>query len=295
MAGRNYGYYSNHHNYNSSPSPYSFGSNYISGPSYHHVTAPSTRNLFSLLPTSYGSSTIRDFPRPTSFGVIPKVSPVAYRPSPVRIIKSSNFILPSISESHAVITRATPPPPYRPLVVSSRLNVRDTANIDVVNRPASKKINNNPPEDRSKESFVPSGGVIQRDFTVGTLKRGRKVIRLQTTRLPSPDRPPPEVPVIKIKEEEPKPTATVTRPPIKPYGANNNVKKTPGERMKEKFLLPSRKGAKKFPVSQRPDPAIFSQDSGLGSSPIITAPTSFRDPKIDEQSSSSIVEVILRD
>lgn len=208
------------------------------------------------------------------------------------------------------------------------MNVRDTANIDVVNRPPSRlehqprqtSVDNQP-----KEASRPPVGntAIHRDFTVGTLKRGRKVIRLQTTRLPSPES-------IATPKEEPKVTAPVpiispsvireeqeeasprTRPAVSSYGGAERTalpvsrpiqKKTPGEKLKEKYMVLSRKGPKKATVvglhqrllassSAVPTavaasvvpavPLLSSQDSGLGSSPAITAPTSFRDAKLTD-------------
>lgn len=226
------------------------------------------------------------------------------------------------------------------------MNVRDTANIDVVNRPSSRM------EHQPKESNNQTGPLeasrppaystaIQRDFTVGTLKRGRKVIRLQTTRLPSPDS------IAKPKQEEPKPkevkvepkravaipkpaplaiceeqeeasTRVKSKPAIRAYGGAERMplpvtpaspvarcKMTPGEKMKEKYMVFSRKGPKKATILHQrlpaPSPAVpiaasvlppvavttLSKDSGLGSSPVITAPTSFRDPKLADKDSKS--------
>ena len=279
----------------------------------------------------------------------------------------SRSLLPSISESHAYSSRpyiASLSPPslnlYRTPVSSSninningssdyapRVNVRDTANIDVVTRPPSRPI------DRP----------IKREFTVGTLKRGRRVIRLQTSRLPldeanvsatSPNRTSPEgcappkinqrqSPEGKISSDFTKPTArhqspaflplrrqspspvplrrrspapsaprcespasaplrrhspagqTVTddttagvRSKQRPYGAQVAApppvpKKTPGQRLKEKFFLPSRKGAVRKPAGTA---GVGSVDSGLGSSPNITTPTSSRHPVTNTECNS---------
>lgn len=325
MAGRSYGYPS----YNSSPSPFSFGSNYISGPTYHHVSSgiysPPSSTSRTFLPSSSShlssssyssslSSSSFDLPRPKPFSGIRTGFQYHHMPTPTRIIKPNNFMLPSISESHVICsTRPTPPPlyrPFRPAPVTNRMEVRNTANIDVSTKPKSRLMEMaEMVSDLYKEadSCIYQGG-IQRDFTVGTLKRGRKVIRLQTTRLPSDPsasvQPPPPQP-----EAKPEPPAAVhqpvirtvepverPRPVLQPYNPPRPQKKTPGERMKEKFLLPSRKGVKKFPVQQPlravPPPLVppTSQDSGLGSSPVVTAPTSFRDPKEEGSSSESIQE-----
>lgn len=351
MANRSYGY-----NYGS-PSYY-FGSNYISGPSYAssgYTSSSASRVLSgfgssSALPSCFSSTF--DLPRPKSFGVKPALQ---YH-SPCRIIKSS--FMPSISEGHVFNTRPTPPPPsvYRPLPSSTftplslpssssasdsryrRMNVRDTANIDVVNRPASRM--EREPRNNNQQSNNQTGPIeasrppaystaIQRDFTVGTLKRGRKVIRLQTTRLPSPESiakskeepsaTPTPLPI--CEEHEETTTAVKTKPAIRAYGGADRMdlpvtqvtatpagrcKKTPGEKLKEKYMVLSRKDRapkkatilhQRLPQPIAPVAAVkppllpvtllnTSKDSGLGSSPVITAPTSFRDPKLSEVSKS---------
>lgn len=340
-SGRSYGYTNSSYGLSSS-SPYSFGSSYISGPSYHgssgYTSSSASRILSGFGSSSSTFSSSFDLPRPKTYGIKPSL----HYPSPCRVVKPS--FMPSISESHIFNTRPTPPPPsiYRPLlpstssyspIVSStgrnRMNVRNTANIDVINRPPSRK------EPEVKEASRPPVGshAIQRDFTVGTLRRGRKVIRLQTTRLPSPESipksnktPPKVAPVISEDQREPN-----TRAAARPYGraertilpvnsdaavapptGGGRVKKTPGEKMKEKYMVASRKGPKKATViglHQRllapttgvvtaPIPPTSSavtasipptgnKDSGLGSSPIVTAPTSFRDPKLSDVNQES--------
>lgn len=204
------------------------------------------------------------------------------------------------------------------------MNVRDTANIDVVNRPRSKLLHetlpDNKPEVKEAKSPPVYSSAVQRDFTVGTLKRGRKVIRLQTTRLPSPESiakpkvsaPLPIISPTVIREEQEE--ASPRRPAPRPYGgadrtalpvssplAGRRNNKTPGEKMKEKYMVFSRKGPKKesvvglhkrllasaIPVAANLDQPVIpvlaaSKDSGLGSSPIVTAPTSFRTAKQSE-------------
>ena len=364
MTGRSYG------TYGMPSSSYSFGSSYISGPSYHissGYTSSASRILSgfgsSALPSSFSSSF--DLPRPKSFGV----KPALHYPSPCRIIKPS--FMPSISEGHVFNTRPTPPPPsaYRPLptftplsVPSSttttssgagfrRMNVRDTANIDVVNRPASRiehtqpkpSNNNNNPTGPTEASRPPAySTAIQRDFTVGTLKRGRQVIRLQTTRLPSPESiakqeeskrkeepkrvalavpNKPAAPLTVCEEQEEAPPVK-TKPAIRAYGGAERMpllpltpaspadrkKMTPGEKLKEKYMVLSRKGPKKstllhqrLPMNIGTTPAVpiavppvatLSKDSGLGSSPVVTAPTSFRDPKLAEASKSTSQQLL---
>ena len=304
MAGRSFGY-----NYNSSPSPFSFGSNYINGPSYHHVSSgiysppSSSRTTPSFLSSAGNLRSSSASPLMSSFN-LPRPKPISalrthHMPTPTRIIKPSHFVMPSISE-----TRATPPPPssYRPFIrttpivppapAPARINVRDTANIDVVTRPKSRLLEmaEQVVELYQEDNNVRQGG-IQRDYTVGTLRRGRKVIRLQTTRLPSIEaaKPPPPEPVKIAEPVKPVEPEVRTRPALQPYVAHRPQKKTPGERMKEKFLLPSRKGVKKFPPATHPPsvipppvqpppppPPVVVHDSGLGSSPVVT---SFRDAK----------------
>lgn len=275
----------------------------------------------------------------------------------------SRSLLPSISETHAYTSRpyvASLSPAslnvYRTPVTSSnstddynpRVNVRDTANIDVVTRPASRPI------DRP----------IKREFTVGTLKRGRRVIRLQTSRLPlnevtistpTPCRTSPEgcaspttnrrqspegkrsndspkaIPrhqlpaFVPLRRQSPSPSphrcqtpqrhqspsparlrcespapprhrhqspadqtanedaSGGVRPKQRPYGGQAAAqppipKKTPGQRLKEKFLLPSRKGAVRKPPGAGVVASVGGVDSGLGSSPNVTTPTSLRHP-----------------
>ena len=253
---------------------------------------------------------------------------------------ASRSLLPSISETHSYTSRpyvATRSPPsldfYRTpvsttssnYVTSPRVNVRDTANIDVVTRPTPR-----PTDDRP----------IKRDFTVGTLKRGRRVIRLQTSRLPldqvtradsprrrspegspSPRRASPEgklgstspAPLRRLSPAAPAPrrqqpavptgaplrrlspvdtNIAAVRPKQRPYGVAAVAaaapvqpvvaKKTPGQRLKEKFLLPSRKGAVRKPG------AVFA-DSGLGSSPVVTTPTSLRRPVRTPERNSRLI------
>ncbi|KAI9556988.1 hypothetical protein GHT06_016782 [Daphnia sinensis] len=303
MAGRSYGY-----NFGSPSSPYSFSSNYNSGPSYHLTSSSGYGSSASRILSGFGSSSSGvsssfsssfDLPRPKSFGL----KPALHYHSPCRIIKSS--YMPSISEGYAFNSRPTPPPssPYRPLPSSTfsstlmgssgagnraasdasyrRMNVRNTANIDVVNRPPSRQDkqprqpSNNNSSNRSEPyeaSRPPAYSTpIQRDFTVGTLKRGRKVIRLQTNRLPSPETIAAEkqeekkseqvcdaitsLDVCEDKDEKnskcksairtyggaertPLPIATASPPPEK-------VALTPGEKMKKKYMLLSRKGPQK--------------------------------------------------
>jgi len=319
----------------------SFSSNYYSLPSYgqtssyhhHHVASPGSRGVSAGL-----SSFNFDLPR-SNYGLKPSYVPPSSRP--IRIMKPS---MPSISETHVFSSSRPTPPPlsppltiYRPLAAlaaaqekekaanakrnSGRWNVRNTANIDVVTRPRSR-IDHDKKKDEdasthattgdSAAAAVPfflqrteGGGVVQRDFTVGTLKRGRKVIRLQTTRLPTVEQesppPAPEPLLVQTPPSSPPATVTVEVPQttrvIRAYGVERlepavipgRVKKTPGERMKEKFLIPSRKGpgqpkrlfaggvnqlssAPPPPVVATPLPLI--NDSGLGSSPVVSSVSS---------------------
>ena len=316
MAGRNYGYHSSFNN-----SPYSFGSSYVSGPSYYG------NNLFG----GYSSSSYSPYIGSganllTNYSFnrteLPRTKPPLIINSRISRPPSS---LPSISETHAtqsytlrsyVPTLPTPPsissyrlpptPRTTPIVTNignignnySRFNVRDTANINVTTRPV-KRADPTPVEKESN---------LKRDFTVGTLKRGRRVIRLQTSRLPLDEcheesarsagaasavdatgtvtaprvnqAPPPQV-------QAPADAATDAKPRQRLYGepmpSAARVKKTPGQRLKEKFMLPSRK--KKTVVAARRAPLqpdsclVVTSDSGLGSSPVVTAATSMRDLK----------------
>lgn len=218
--------------------------------------------------------------------------------------------MPSISESRAFNSRPTPPPPsvYRPLPSSTfsspligsggtgnrvatdtsyrRMNIRNTANIDVVNRPSSRSdnqprqqassssSNNNKPEPYEASRPPAYSTPIQRDFTVGTLKRGRKVIRLRTNRLPSPETIAAEKQESKRTEKVPdaivsldicedkEETNQKCKTAIRAYGgaertplpvtpvvmASPPAEKpvmTPGEKLKKKYMLLSRKGPQK--------------------------------------------------
>lgn len=351
---RSYGNYSYGHgytNYNSTATPYSFigSSNYISGPSYqyHHVKSPVSSRAVSVGAIGSSSSSYLSRPSPSSSSYALKSYVKA---TPTRIIKPS---MPSISETHVFSSRPTPPPPsipltiYRPLAAlaavqeakakrnSGRWNVRNTANIDVVTRPRSRMEHDNCKQDSAAESpsttatvessssslAIPQHrqataerGRIQRDFTVGTLKRGRKVIRLETNRLPSLEQQQENQPQ-PSREGEGAPSPPQQPRAIRAYGAERlepaaipgRVKKTPGERMKEKFLIPSRKGAggggggqakRAFaggvnqlssdyaPPRTVVPQLVISNDSGLGSSPIV----SLRDPKtpVDDQSKKNL-------
>lgn len=159
------------------------------------------------------------------------------------------------------------------------MNVRNTANIDVVNRPPSRlehqprdQPNSSNRKEPNEASRPPAySAPIQRDYSVGTLKRGRKVIRLQTNRLPSPET------IAKAKEEakQTEPVKNVAanldinddkeadvqkaKPAIRAYGGaertplpmvteakpTRTAPMTPGEKMKKKYMLLSRKGPKK--------------------------------------------------
>ncbi|XP_057374388.1 uncharacterized protein LOC130695291 isoform X1 [Daphnia carinata] len=312
MAGRSYGY-----NFGSSSSPYSFSSNYNSGPSYHLTSSSGYGSSASRILSGFGSSSAVsssfsssfDLPRPKSFGI----KPALHYHSPCRIIKSS--YMPSISEGYTFNSRPTPPPssPYRPLPSSTfsstligsggtgnraasdasyrRMNVRNTANIDVVNRPPSRQdkqprqtLNNNCSSSNRSEPYEASrppaySTPIQRDFTVGTLKRGRKVIRLQTNRLPSPETIAAEKPEEKKVErvcdeitsldicEDKEDKSPKCKTAMRTYGGaertalpvapavtasppaeampSQKVALTPGEKMKKKYMLLSRKGPQK--------------------------------------------------
>lgn len=289
MAGRSYGY-----NFgSSSSSPYSFSSNYSSGLPYHGSSSgygSSASRILSGFGSSSGLSSFSssfDLPRPKSFGLKPALN----FHSPCRVIKSS--FMPSILES----PRPTPPPPsvYRPLPSSTfsstlsgvagnragndtsyrRMNIRNTANIDVVNRPPSR-LEHQPrdqPSNNRKEANEASrppaySAPIQRDYTVGTLKRGRKVIRLQTNRLPSPE----TIAKAEAKPTEPaknvaasldicddKEQVSKAKPAVRAYGGAERTAlpvvteakparptpMTPGEKMKKKYMMHSRKGPKK--------------------------------------------------
>lgn len=345
---------SGYSNYNSTALPYSsssssFSSNYYSSPSYghhHHVASPGSRGV------SAGLSLFNfDLPRTISYGLKPSYVPPSSRP--IRILKPSMPSISETHVFSS--SRPTPPPlsppltVYRPLAAlaaaqekekaanakrnSGRWNVRNTANIDVVTRPRSRIDDHDTAKKEDASTIATTatteaaasvpfflqrtegGGVVQRDFTVGTLKRGRKVIRLQTTRLPvsveqetpSTPQPPPPAP-------EPEPvlvpsTVAVEVPQttrvIRAYGGierlepaviPGRVKKTPGERMKEKFLIPSRKGpgqpkrlfaggvnqlssAASAAAPLAPPPVVVTplpliNDSGLGSSPIVSGDSS---------------------
>lgn len=84
----------------------------------------------------------------------------------------------------------------------------------------------------------------------------------------------------------PEDTTGGVRPKQRPYGGQVAAqppvpKKTPGQRLKEKFLLPSRKGAVRKPAGVTGVSGISGiggVDSGLGSSPNVTTPTSLRHP-----------------
>lgn len=308
MAGRSYGY-----NFGSPSSPYSsFSSSYNSGPSYHLTSSSGYGSSASRILSGFGSSSgvsssfssSFDLPRPKSFGI----KPALHYNSPSRIIKSS--YMPSISEGYAFNSRPTPPPssPYRPLPSSMfsstfvgsggagnraasdasyrRMNVRNTANIDVVNRPPSRQdkqprqpsnsncssSNRSEPHEASRPPAYSTP--IHRDFTVGTLKRGRKVIRLQTNRLPSPEtiaaekqeqKKSEQVPgaiksldICEDKEEKSPKCKTAIRTyggaertplPVSPVVTASpppeRVAMTPGEKMKKKYMLLSRKGPQK--------------------------------------------------
>jgi hypothetical protein len=161
------------------------------------------------------------------------------------------------------------------------MNVRNTANIDVVNRPPSRlehhprdhpQTSSNNRKESNEASRPPAYSTpIQRDYTVGTLKRGRKVIRLQTNRLPSPEtiakaneggkqtEPVKNVAenldIYEGKEEE----VQKSKPAIRAYGGAERTPlpvvteakptrpapMTPGEKLKKKYMLLSRKGPKK--------------------------------------------------
>lgn len=294
MAGRSYGY-----NFgSSSSSPYSFSSNYSSGLSYHGSSSgfgSSASRILSGFGSSSGLSSSFsssfDLPRPKSFGL----KPALHFHSPCRVIKSS--FMPSILES----PRPTPPPPsvYRPLPSSTysstligsggtgnragndtsyrRMNVRNTANIDVVNRPPSRlehqprdQPNSSNRKEPNEASRPPAySAPIQRDYTVGTLKRGRKVIRLQTNRLPSPEtiakeetkqnEPVKNVAANLDMNEDKEEDVRKAKPAIRAYGGaertplpvvtevkpTRTAPMTPGEKMKKKYMLLSRKGPKK--------------------------------------------------
>ncbi len=136
--------------------------------------------------------------------------------------------------------------PLYPLL--ARPPVRNTANIDIVANPTLASNYQRKP--------------IQRDFTVGTLRRGRQVIRLQTSRLPPIDsaaneEPGESQPLSPIRLADPSPIRTRPRrsdevdpapssgprqsrsPQQRAYGRNPRPKKTPGEKLKEKFMLPA--------------------------------------------------------
>lgn len=155
------------------------------------------------------------------------------------------------------------------------MNIRNTANIDVVNRPPSR-LEHQPrdqPSNNRKEANEASrppaySAPIQRDYSVGTLKRGRKVIRLQTNRLPSPE----TIAKAEAKPTEPaknvaasldicddKEQVSKAKPAVRAYGGAERTAlpmvteakptrptpMTPGEKMKKKYMMHSRKGPKK--------------------------------------------------
>lgn len=343
-------------NLSSPSSTFYFASNYLSSRTYYTASpgVSSNRKLYtgsSGLSSAYSSSPIRstfDLPRPKTFGVAP-----VYH-SPARVVKPS---MPALSEGAMYRSRPTPPPPaYRPLpstpyfpsAARVRPDARNTANIDVAHVPRSRLDYQaqESPRKASKEDELGAATSKQRDTNVGTLRRGRKVIRLTTTRMPSPDKiasasreaqkatTPLERRVEPRQADQsfartapqdvsklpPKPTNNVlderARLPPKPYVPDRSpmgtppdrVRKTPGEKLKEKYLIASRKGPKKPPsfgfqpqqaTSPVPSAPLANfrsalsdavsqakglktsdrQDSGLGSSPAITAPTSLRDAK----------------
>lgn len=365
MAGRYYGN-SGLNSYSTPSSTFYFASNYVSSRTYYSSSpgVSANRKLYTGnggLSSAYSSSPVRttfDLPRPKPFGVKP-----VYH-SPARVVKPS---MPAISEGFKYKSRPTPPPMYRPLPPSSYLppiartrpDIRDTANIDVTQTPRSRLDYQaeEPPRKGSKEDELAIGIGKQRDISTGTLRRGRKVIRLTTTRLPNPETiasapkeaAKPSAPTqrlqaidqkqaldsalaVKTNQESSKPPAppkqisNVTderaRLPPKPYVLDRSpvgtppARKTPGEKLKEKYMIASRKGPKKPPTfgfqpqhTTSPGPVLpmksfrsalseaiaevkssksaDRQDSGLGSSPAVTTPTSLRNPKESSETRGS--------
>ena len=191
--------------------------------------------------------------------------PSSARPSPVRSMPYSS----PISNIRPYRTPLPPPPPP---TYYSRPTVRNTANIDVTTRPMSRKERD------------PYSAPIKRDFTVGTLKRGRQVIRIQTNRLPIEEAnrpaadppPPPESPapsrsrpmerrsdLVASRQEAASPVRSkesnlpaLPRPPQaqKAYGAVRQ-KKTPGEKLKEKFMVVEKRDESPSARLLRTDPS----------------------------------------